>query len=64
MTNDNIAWQSVNLDIAEAVENIEKAQRIIEHLADILSDRTDTAHFKSTAEAVQNVKYKVRGLRG
>ena len=64
MANDNIAWQSVNLDIAEAVENIEKAQRIIEHLAEVLSDRTNTAHFVSTAGAVEDIKYKVRGLRG
>ena len=64
MTSQNISWVLVNNDISEAVENIEKAQRIIEHLAEVLSDRTDTAHFKSTAEAVQNIKYKVRGLRG
>lgn len=64
MANENIAWQSVNEDIFEAVENIEKAQRIIEHLAEVLSDRTDTAHFKSTARDVENIKYKVRALRG
>ena len=64
MTSQNISWVLVNNDISEAVENIEKAQRIIEHLAEVLSDRTDTAHFVSTAGAVEDIKYKVRGLRG
>lgn len=64
MSNDNISWKAVNQELLEAAQYIEKAQHMVEYLADILSDRTDTAHFKSTAEAVQNIKYKVRGLRG
>lgn len=64
MANDNIAWDLVNKDIAYAVDHIASAQEMIEHLEEVLSDQTDTAHFKSTAEAVQNIKYKVLGLRG
>ena len=64
MTNRNIAWDLVNKDISEASDSIETAHELIDRLANVLSDRIDTEHFENAAKALDDLKYKVRALRG
>ena len=64
MKNDNICWQSVNVDFDEIWTDVNRAYEHLEHLRHVLSDRRDCTDIRLIAAQAKHLTQQIDVLRG